>query len=66
MKLKGATTGCGRSETVMQMLQSGGMSILTDGRRIADIDNPEGYLEWEPIKELPKRPELLRQAEGKA
>ncbi len=50
---------------MMQMLAAGGMSILSDGERRADSDNPRGYLEWEPIKQLPKNPSLIEQAEGR-
>jgi len=61
-------SGLPRSGTslVMQMLQAGGLPVLTDGRRMADGDNPRGYLEWEPARLLPSRPDLLRQAQGKA
>lgn len=51
---------------MMQMLAAGGMPILTDGERKADIENPLGYFEWEPAKLLPQQPELIQQAEGKA
>jgi tetratricopeptide (TPR) repeat protein len=60
-------SGLPRSGTslVMQMLQAGGMEPMTDGERVADIDNPEGYLEWEAIKKIKSNPELMEQAEGK-
>lgn len=51
---------------MMQMLAAGGMPTLTDGQRKADIENPRGYYEWEPAKQLPQQPELIQQAEGKA
>jgi hypothetical protein len=51
---------------MMQILQAGGIPVLTDGQRAADEDNPEGYWEWEKIKTLPKDPGILKQAEGKA
>lgn len=51
---------------MMQMLAAGGMPILSDGERGADIDNPRGYLEWERIKQLPKDPACIAEAEGKA
>lgn len=51
---------------MMQMLAAGGMPVLTDGERKADADNPRGYYEWEPIKQLPKQPELIDRAEGRA
>lgn len=49
----------------MQMLAAGGMPTLSDGERKADTDNPKGYLEWERIKQLPKEPALIAEAEGK-
>lgn len=60
-------SGLPRSGTslMMQMLQAGGLSVLTDQERKADTDNPRGYLEWEPAKLLPKQPALIEQAEGK-
>jgi hypothetical protein len=48
------------------MLAAGGMPVLSDGERRADLDNPRGYLEWERIKQLPKNPDLIAEAEGKA
>jgi hypothetical protein len=61
-------SGLPRSGTslMMQMLAAGGMPILSDGERKADTDNPRGYLEWEPIKQLPKEPGCIAEAEGKA
>ncbi|HTS37000.1 MAG TPA: sulfotransferase domain-containing protein [Candidatus Solibacter sp.] len=61
-------SGLPRSGTslMMQMLAAGGMPILTDSERQADIDNPRGYHEWEPIKQLPADPDRIDQAEGKA
>ena len=61
-------SGLPRSGTslMMQMLAAGGMSILSDGERRADVDNPRGYLEWERIKQLPKNPGCIAEAEGKA
>lgn len=50
---------------MMQMLRAGGMEVLTDLEREADVDNPRGYFEWEPAKLLPKQPALIAQAEGK-
>ena len=54
-------SGLPRSGTslMMQILAAGGVSPKTDGQRSADEDNPEGYLEWEEIKEIRKRPELM-------
>ena len=60
-------SGLPRSGTslMMQMLAAGGMQVLSDGERKADTDNPKGYLEWERIKQLPKDPSLIAEAEGK-
>ena len=43
----------------MQLLEAGGMSVMTDSERTADVDNPRGYYEWEAIKQIAKKPELL-------
>jgi predicted AlkP superfamily phosphohydrolase/phosphomutase/tetratricopeptide (TPR) repeat protein len=58
-------SGLPRSGTslMMQILEAGGMKILTDKKRGADADNPRGYYEWEPIKQIGAKPELL-DAEG--
>jgi hypothetical protein len=60
-------SGLPRSGTslMMQMLAAGGLPIMTDGKRKADEDNPEGYYEWEEIKKIGQRPEILRKAEGR-
>jgi hypothetical protein len=60
-------SGLPRSGTslMMQMLVAGGMTPLSDGERVADADNPRGYLEWEPIKTLPNDPGCIAEAEGK-
>ena len=50
---------------MMQMLAAGGMTLLTDFERKPDVDNPRGYCEWEPIKLLPKQPDVIDHAEGK-
>ena len=54
-------SGLPRSGTslMMQMLEAGGLKVLTDRERVADVDNPKGYYEWEPIKQIAKKPELL-------
>jgi len=61
-------SGLPRSGTslMMQMLAAGGVAILSDGERRADVDNPRGYLEWERIKQLPKNSACIAEAEGKA
>jgi hypothetical protein len=45
-------SGLPRSGTslMMQMLQAGGMQLLTDGLRAADESNPRGYFEYERLK----------------
>jgi hypothetical protein len=60
-------SGLPRSGTslMMQMLEAGGLLALSDGERKADTDNPKGYLEWERIKQLPKNPGLIAEAEGR-
>lgn len=54
-------SGLPRSGTslMMQMLAAAGLPSKTDGERVADEDNPEGYHEWEAIKHLAREPELL-------
>ncbi len=61
-------SGLPRSGTslMMQMLAAGGLPPLTDGVREPDIDNPRGYYEWEPIKQLPSNPGVIAKAEAKA
>jgi tetratricopeptide (TPR) repeat protein len=60
-------TGLPRSGTSMliQMLAAGGMGILSDGLRVADEDNPRGYLEFEPVKNLLKDSQWLFEGRGK-
>ena len=61
-------SGLPRSGTslMMQMLEAGGLPVLSDGERKADSDNPKGYLEWERIKKLPNDSGLIAEAEGRA
>ena len=61
-------TGLPRSGTslLMQMLAAGGMPVLTDELRAADRDNPRGYLEFEPVKNLLHDSGWLSEARGKA
>ena len=62
-------SGLPRSGTsmLMQMLQAGGLPILTDGERAADESNERGYFELEAVKRLTQDPEKawLREAGGK-
>ncbi len=63
-------SGLPRSGTslMMQMLEAGGVPLLTDHERAADVDNPKGYYEWEPIKQIGRKPGLLDEEglEGRA
>jgi hypothetical protein len=61
-------SGLPRSGTslMMQMLRAGGLEPMTDGHRAPDEDNPEGYWEWEEIRQLPRNPLLIEKAHGKA
>jgi hypothetical protein len=61
-------TGLPRSGTsmLMQMLAAGGLQVLSDGLRQADEDNPRGYFEFEPVKNLRKDSGWLCQGLGKA
>jgi hypothetical protein len=61
-------SGLPRSGTsmMMKMLEAGGMSVLTDGVRTADEDNPQGYYEFERVKQIERDTEWLEDARGKA
>ncbi len=63
-------SGLPRSGTsmMMGMLEAGGVEILTDSVREADEDNPKGYFEFEPVKELAqdRSKSWLEDAPGKA
>jgi len=62
-------SGLPRSGTsmLMKMLDAGGMEIMTDSERVADIDNPRGYFEYERIKDLEKETDksYVREGRGK-
>jgi hypothetical protein len=62
-------SGLPRSGTsmMMKMLEAGGLSIMTDGERGADIDNPKGYFEYERVKDLENEADksYIRQGRGK-
>lgn len=69
--IKGEITvvsGLPRSGTsmMMQMLDKGGMEILTDGNREADNNNPKGYYEYDPVKKLAMDKSWMGEASGKA
>jgi hypothetical protein len=61
-------SGLPRSGTslMMQMLHAGGMKVLTDQIREADVDNPRGYFEWERAKQIEHDRSWLVDARGKA
>ena len=61
-------SGLPRSGTslMMQILEAGGMEILTDDIRKADQSNPRGYYEYEKVKGLLKDNSWFAEAEGKA
>lgn len=60
-------SGLPRSGTsmAMRMLAEGGIPALTDNVRKADEDNPEGYWEFEPVKQTRKDPSWVPTAVGK-
>ena len=61
-------TGLPRSGTsmMMQMLEAGGVPVLVDGVRQADIDNPNGYYEYQPVMHLKNDPSWVATAPGMA
>jgi hypothetical protein len=61
-------SGLPRSGTslVMQMLRAGGMPVLDDGARVADDDNPRGYLEDARTLQLWSDASWIGEAAGKA
>jgi hypothetical protein len=61
-------SGLPRSGTsmMMKMLAEGGLEVVSDSIRSADGDNPNGYFEFEPVKQLSADPPLwLKEAGGK-
>ena len=62
-------SGLPRSGTsmMMKMLEAGGLTVMTDAIRQADIDNPKGYYEYERVKHLEKETDksYVREARGK-
>ena len=63
-------SGLPRSGTslMMSMLAAGGVVLLEDWVQGPDLDNPEGYHEFEPTKQLLEQPDKswLASAQGKA
>ena len=62
-------SGLPRSGTsmMMYMLEAGGLEIMSDGEREADVDNPKGYFEYERVKDLEKETNksYVREARGR-
>ncbi len=61
-------SGLPRSGTslMMQMLDAGGVEVITDHVRTADVDNPRGYYEFERAKKVKQDAAWLPGARGKA
>jgi hypothetical protein len=61
-------SGLPRSGTslMMQMLESGGVEVVTDHVRTADTDNPRGYYEFEQVKKIKRDASWLPATRGKA
>jgi len=51
---------------MMQALRAGGLPVLTDDRRVADEDNPRGYVEFEPVTHIARARGWVPQAQGRA
>jgi hypothetical protein len=60
-------SGLPRSGTslVMQMLDRGGLEVVTDNIRTADTDNPRGYYELEKVKKIKQDASWLPETRGK-
>jgi hypothetical protein len=51
---------------MMRMLEAGGMPVVVDHDRRPDLDNPNGYYEFEPIKKLKEDRSWMPGAVGRA
>jgi len=51
---------------MMSMLDSGGVPVLVHNVRRADVDNPRGYYEYEPVKTMKQDASWVAQSAGKA
>lgn len=60
-------SGLPRSGTslMMQMLDKGGLETLIDKKREADISNPKGYYEYEPVMSIAKDNSWLSKAQDR-
>jgi hypothetical protein len=61
-------SGLPRSGTslMMQMLDAGGVEVVTDNVRTADTDNPRGYYEFEQVKAIKRDTTWLPATRGRA
>jgi hypothetical protein len=61
-------TGLPRSGTslMMNMLGAGGMDLLVDDHRPADVNNVNGYFECTRVRNLERDPSFLIEAQGRA
>ena len=61
-------SGLPRSGTslMMQMLDNGGVPVVTDQVRTADTDNPRGYYEFEQVKAIKRDTAWLQATRGRA
>ncbi len=61
-------SGLPRSGTslMMQMLENGGLPVVKDDIRTADVDNPRGYYEFEKVKKIKEDASWLPDTRGKA
>lgn len=61
-------SGLPRSGTslMMQMLGAGGITLVTDEKRAADVANPRGYFEYEPVRRLKEEASWLPGLGGRA
>lgn len=61
-------SGLPRSGTSLmcQMLDNGGIEVVTDGLRTPDTDNPRGYYELEKVKKIKEDASWLPETRGKA
>ncbi|MBZ0267010.1 sulfotransferase [bacterium] len=50
---------------MMRMLDAGGMPVISDGIRKADVDNPKGYYEFERVKKIKEDSSWIPSTRGK-
>lgn len=61
-------SGLPRSGTslMMQMMNNGGLEVLTDNQRKSDDSNPKGYFEYEPVMSIHKDNSWVELAKNKS